>query len=151
MFTRGTSPSAPLRASSRGQALVIVLVVITALLAAGIFFVRIVISERNMEELYSQKEKAFYLAEAGLEDGKSIIAANPNWFTDTPHSPADDSDWLIDVAKGSIKQFGGGSYKIVRESGKNIIYSIGYFRGGKSVLRVKYKVSPFTTYEFKII
>jgi len=111
-----------------------------------------------MEELYIQKEKAFYLAEAGLEDGKSIIATNPNWFTDNPHSPADDSDWLIDEAKGSIKQFGGavpdgrqGSYKIVRESGKNIIYSIGYFRGGKSVLRVKYKVSPFTTYEFKII
>jgi len=143
MFTRGTS--------SRGQALIIVLVVITALLAAGIFFVRIVISERNMEELYSQKEKAFYLAEAGLEDGKSIIAANPNWFTDTPHSPSDDTSWLIDVAKGSIKQFGGGQYKIIRESGKNIVYSVGYFKSGRAVVRLKYNVSPFTTYEFKII
>jgi hypothetical protein len=143
MFTRGTS--------SRGQALVIVLVVITALLAAGIIFVRIVLSERSMEELYVQKEKAFYLAEAGLEDGKSIIAVNPNWFTDNPHSPADDPDWLIDAAKGSVKQFGGGSYKIVRESGKNIIYSVGYFKGGRAVVRVKYNIGPFTTHEFKII
>jgi hypothetical protein len=139
------------RASSKGQALVIVLVVITALLAAGIIFVRIVISERNMEELYIQKEKAFYLAEAGLEDGRSIIAANPNWFTDNPHSPADDTDWLIEKSKGSIKQFGGGSYKIVRESGKNTIYSVGYLKGGRAVVRVKYNVSPFTTHEFKII
>jgi hypothetical protein len=158
MFTRGTSPSAPLRASSRGQALVIVLVVITALLAAGIFFVRIVISERNMEELYSQKEKAFYLAEAGLEDGKSVIAANPNWFTDNPHMPADDTAWLIDGARGAIKQFGGampdgrqGSYKIIKESGKNIIYSVGHFAGGRSVLRIKYNFNPFKAFEFKII
>jgi len=150
MFTRGTS--------SKGQALVIVLVVITALLAAGIIFVRIVLSERGMEELYIQKEKAFYLAEAGLEDGKSIIAANPNWFTDNPHSPADDADWLIDVAKGSIKQFGGavpdgrqGSYKTVRESGKNTIYSVGYFKGGRAVVRVKYNIDPFKAFEFKII
>ena len=151
MFTRGTNPSTTLRASSKGQALVIVLVVITALLAAGIIFARIVLSERSMEELYIQREKAFYLAEAGLEDGKSMIAANPNWFTDAPHSPADDSSWLIDAAKGSIKQFGGRSYKIVRESGKNTIYSVGYFKSARAVVRVKYNVGPFTTYEFKII
>ena len=150
MFTRGTS--------SRGQALVIVLVVITALLAAGIIFVRIVISERSMEELYILKEKAFYLAEAGVEEGKSIIAANSNWFTDNPHSPADDADWLIEGAKGSIKQFAGavpdgrqGSYKIVRESGKNTVSSVGYFKGGRSVLRIKYNVNPFKAFEFKII
>jgi hypothetical protein len=143
MFTRGTS--------SKGQALVIVLVVITALLAAGIIFARIVLSERSMEELYVQKEKAFYLAEAGLEEGKSMIAVNPNWFTDNPHSPADDSDWLIDAAKGSIRQFGGGNYKIVRESGKYNIYSVGYFKGGRAVVRAKCNVNPFTAYEFKII
>jgi len=143
MFTRGTS--------SRGQALVIVLVVITALLTAGIIFVRIVLSERSMEELFIQKEKAFYLAEAGLEEGKSMIVLNPNWFTDVPHSPADDTTWLIDIAKGSIKEFGGGSYKIVKENGKNTIYSIGYFKGGRAIVRVKYNANPFRAYEFKII
>jgi hypothetical protein len=151
MFTRGTNPSTSLRASSKGQALVIVLVVITALLAAGIIFVRVVLSERGMEELYIQKEKAFYLAEAGLEDGKSIIAANPNWFTDIPHSPSDDMSWLIDTAKGSIKQFSGGSYKIIRESGKNIIYSVGYFKGGRAAVRIKYLTIPFKSFDFVII
>ena len=137
--------------NSKGQALVIVLVVISALLAAGVIFVRVILSERSMAELYVQKEKAFYLAEAGLEDGRSIIAANPNWFTDNPHTPADDANWLIDSAKGSVKQFGGGNYKIVRESGKNIIYSVGYFKSGKSVVRAKYNISPFKIYEFKIL
>lgn len=118
---------------------------------AGAVFVRMVFSERTMAEMYVQKEKAFYIAEAGLEDGKSTIAANLNWFTDNPHAPADNAGWLIDGAKGSIKQFGGGQYKIVRESGKNTIYSIGYIKSGRSVLRVKYTINPFNVYEFKIL
>lgn len=129
----------------------IVLLVISALMVAGAIFVRMVLSERTMAELFIQKEKVFYLAEAGLEDGKATLASNPNWFTDNPHSPADDTDWLIDSAKGSIKQFGGGSYKIVRESGKNTIYSVGYYNGGRSVMRVKYYTNPFKTFEFKIL
>jgi len=148
---RGINPERSRRASSSGQVLIIVLLIISALLAAGAIFAKIVFSERSMINLYIQKEKVFYLAEAGLEDGKSIIAVNPNWFTDNPHSPADDAGWLIDSAKGSVKQFGGGNYKIVRESGKNIIYSVGYFKSGKSVVRVKYNINPFKAFEFKII
>ncbi|MFH1709561.1 MAG: hypothetical protein ABH860_00635 [bacterium] len=143
MYMRGTR--------SKGQALIIVLLVISALLAAGAMFAKIVISERSMVNLQGLKEKAFYLAEAGLEDGKSVISANPNWFTDNPHTPADDTNWLIDGAAGAIKQFGDGSYKIIRESGKNIIYSVGYYRSGRSVVRVKYNVGPFKAFEFKII
>lgn len=137
--------------NSKGQALIIVLLMISALMVAGAIFVRIVFSERSMVNLYAQKEKAFYLAEAGLEDGKATIAANPNWFTDNPHSPADDSGWLMDSAKGVVSQFGGGSYKIVRESGKNIIYSVGYSASGRSVVRAKMNISPFKTFEFKIL
>ena len=127
------------------------MLLISALLVAGMIFMRIVISERSMTGLFIQKEKAFYLAEAGLEEGKSIIASNPNWFTDNPHSPNDDASWLMDVSKGSIKQFGGGSYKMVRESGKNIIYSVGQFKGARSVVRTKFNTNPFTVHEFKII
>lgn len=134
---------------SKGQTLIIVLVMMSALLAAGTILLKAVFSERIMTELYIQKEKAFYIAEAGLEDAKSIITNNPNWFTDNPHSPADDAGWIIDGAKGSVKQFGGGSYKIVRESGKNIIYSVGSFRNGKAVLRVKYEAG--SSKEFKIL
>lgn len=143
MFTLGTR--------SKGQALVIVLVLISAMLFAGMIFLRSVLSEATMASLFIAKEKAFYIAEAGLENGKSIIAGNSNWFTDNPHSPNDDAGWLIGVANGSIKQFGGGSYKIVRESGKNIIYSVGYFQSGKSILRIKYNINPFKAYEYVII
>jgi hypothetical protein len=104
-----------------------------------------------MASLYIQKEIAFYLAEAGLEDGKAVIAANPNWFTDNLHSPDDDASWLIDDARGSVRQFGGGSYKIVRESGKNVIYSVGYSGGGRVVARCKYDIIPFKTFEFSIL
>jgi len=143
--------SAFMRGTSKGQALLITMLLISALLVAGMIFMRIVISERSMTGLFIQKEKAFYLAEAGLEEGKSIIASNPNWFTDNPHSPNDDASWLMDVSKGSIKQFGGGSYKMVRESGKNIIYSVGQFKGARSVVRTKFNTNPFTVHEFKII
>jgi Tfp pilus assembly protein PilX len=136
---------------SKGQALIIVLVVIAALLAAGAIFLKTVFSEKSMVNLYVEKEKAFYLAEAGLENGRSIIAANPNWFTENPHLPADDPDWLMNKAAGSVKQFGGGSYKIVRESGDNVIYSVGYFRGGRSAVRIKFNQYPFKAFEFKII
>ena len=143
MLMRGTN--------SKGQALVIVLLMISALMVTGAIFVRIVFSERSMVNLYVQKEKAFYLAEAGLEDGKATVAANPYWFTDNPHSPADDSGWLMDSSKGAVSQFGGGSYKVVRESGKNVIYSVGYSGNGRSVVRVKFNISPFKTSEFKIL
>jgi hypothetical protein len=143
MFMRGTS--------SKGQALIIVLLMISALMVAGAIFVRIVFSERSMVNLYVQKEKAYYLAEAGLEDGKATIAANIYWFTDNPHMPDDDSDWLMNSAKGSVSQFGGGSYKFVRESGKNTIYAVGYSGSGRSVLRVKFNILPFRTFEFKIL
>lgn len=147
----GINPSTVLRVKSKGQALMITLLIISALLAGGAIFIKIIFSERSMANLYVQKEKAFYLAEAGLEDGKSIIASNPSWFTDNPHTTSDDPGWLIDGAKGAVKQFGTGSYKIVRESGKNIIYSVGYSGVGRSVLRVRYNVDPFKAFEFKII
>jgi Tfp pilus assembly protein PilX len=137
--------------NSKGQALVIVLLMISALMVAGAIFVKIVFSERSMADLYVQKEKAFYLAEAGIEDGKATITANLNWFTDNPHSPADDSAWLMNTAKGSVSRFGGGSYKVVRESGKNIIYAVGYSGNGISLIRVKFNILPFKAYEFKVL
>jgi hypothetical protein len=134
---------------SPGQVLVIVLVMMAALIVAGTIMLRIVFSERSMAELYVQKEQAFYIAEAGLEDAKATISKNPSWFTDNPHSPADDASWVINIAKGSIKSFGGGSYKMVRSSGSTIIYSVGYMKNAKSIVRVKF-ISGRST-EFKIL
>jgi len=127
------------------------MLIISALLAASAILARIVFSERNMINLYVQKEKAFYIAEDGLEDGRSIIASNSIWFTDNPHSPNDDLNWLINSANGSLKTFGGGSYKIVREGGKNVLYSIGFSRKGKSIMRIKFNISPLSAFDFKIL
>jgi len=142
MYTQGTS---------RGQALVIVILLSAMLMAAGGIFIKIVLAEKNTVDLYIQKEKCLYLAEAGLEEGKAIIAANPNWFTDMPHGQADDIDWLINDAAGSTKQFGGGRYKMVRETGKSMIYSVGYFKKGIAIVRTKYAPIPFKAYEFKVL
>ena len=150
-FIKHNSKGQALKNCSSGQALIIVLLVIAALLASGAIFLKIVFSERSMVSLYIEKEKAFYLAEAGLEDGRSFVAADPNWFTDNPHLPADDPDWLMNKAVGSVRQFGGGSFKIVRESGDNVIYSAGYFRGGRSAVRIKFNAGPFKAFEFKIL
>lgn len=136
---------------NKGQALVIVMLVISALLIAGAMFIRAIFSETSSANLYIQKQKAFYLSEAGIEEGKSTLYSNPNWFTDNPHAPQDDVAWLIGSAKGSVRSLGDGSYKIVRESGRNIIYSIGYFKEGRSVLRVKYGTAPFKSFDFKIL
>jgi hypothetical protein len=140
-----------LKHNSKGQALIIVLLVISALLISGAIFLKIVFSERSMVNLYIEKEKAFYIAEAGLEEGKAIVFANPTWFTDAPHSPDDDVNWLMEGAAGSVKQFGGGSYKIIRESGNNMIYSVGCYRNGRSVVRSRFNISPFKVSEFKIL
>ncbi len=128
---------------SKGQVLVIVLVVISALLVTGVILLKAVFSERTMVELCVQKEKAFYLAEAGLEDAKSTIANNPLWFTDNPHSPADDPNWVMNTAKGSIKSFGGGSYKMVRSSGSSYLYSVGQYKKGRAVVRAKEGLKAF--------
>lgn len=128
---------------SKGQILLITLLLMVALLAMLSFFINSIFAERKSLELFIQKEKAFYIAEAGLEDAKSIVANNPYWFTDNPHSPADDTNWIMNGARGSVTDFGGGSYKIVKSSGSNIIFSVGSFRNGKAVLRVKSGVGEF--------
>jgi len=123
----------------------------TAVLAAASLFIRNIAAEKWSSELYSQKEKAFYLAEAGIEEAKALIAANNEWYTDAPHSPDDDANWLISGSIGSEKQLGGGRYRMVRESGENIMYSVGTYKQGKAVIRIKFITAPFRTYEFKIL
>lgn len=143
MYTQGTR--------SKGQILIVTMLIMAALITAGAVFLRNIFTERISEVLFVQKEKAFYIAEAGIEEAKSVIAANPAWFTDNPHHPDDDASWLINSAKGTIKQFGGGSYKIVRESGNDSIYSVSSYGQGRAVIRVKFIQAPFSTFQFKIL
>jgi Tfp pilus assembly protein PilX len=151
MYSPGTKKPLILKKNSSGAVLLSVLIIASIFLFVGMVFCGYIINERRMVNLFIEKEKAFYLAEAGIEDAKSILVQSPNWFTDAPHLVADDAKWLMDKATGEIRLINGGSYKMVRESNKNIIYSVGTFKHGKSVLRVKYYRDPFRAYEFKII
>ena len=128
---------------SKGQVLIITLLLMVALLAMLSYFINSIFAELKSLELFIQKEKAFYISEAGLEDAKFILANNPSWFTDNPHSPGDDTNWIMNTARGSVVDFGGGSYKIVRSSGSNLIYSVGSFKNGKVLLRSKYGAREF--------
>jgi Tfp pilus assembly protein PilX len=143
MFSQGTK--------SRGAALISIMIIAAIFLMIGAAFSGYVLNERHMVELFIQNENSFYMAEAGIEEAKSIIAENPYWFTDAAHTPNDDAKWLLGGAKGVVHQLDSGSYKIVRESGKKTIYSVGYIKEGRTILRVKYYTNPFRVYEFKII
>jgi len=142
---------------SRAQILVMVLLIMSALMAAGLMLTRAVVSEGYMADLYLNRAKAFCLAEAGIEEAKVIIMNNPNWFTDNPHNPDGELFWVIHFSSGYVKKLGKDSYKIVRENGKNIIYSVG-FTGEKmnkakarSVISIKFDINTFKYYEFKIL
>ncbi|MFA5105048.1 MAG: hypothetical protein WC527_07740 [Candidatus Margulisiibacteriota bacterium] len=73
----------------------------------------------------TQELKTFYLAESGLEHGKNLIVSNNSWFTE--NAPVTDSkNRLLTASSGEIYLFGQGGYKIIREKGKNCLYSIGF-------------------------
>ena len=134
---------------SNGQVLLVTLLLMAAVALILTPLVSSMFSERKNLDLFIRKEKAFYIAEAGLENAKSILANSPYWFTDSPHSPADDANWVMAIAKGSVADFGGGSFKMVKSSGSNIIYSVGRFKDAASVVRIQY--DPVRSKEFKIL
>jgi hypothetical protein len=74
--------------------------------------------------------RAFYLAEGGLEFAKTKLADEPNWYTDLPHSPAQDIEWCKNQAFGyfnpQVLGISKGSFKIVKEKDKNRIYALGF-------------------------
>lgn len=91
------------------------------------------------------REKAFWLAEAGLERGKAEIANNLSWFTDLPHYPPDDTSWIESFAAGQSESLGDGSFKLVREQGKNALYSVGLSRKSAVILKLRFIPSPYQT------
>ncbi len=80
--------------------------------------------------------KVFYLSEAGINHAKSIVALNPIWYTDAP-GIENNKNWLLSIANGQIYYYGNGGYKIIKESGINRIYSIGFIGSNISSSNVK--------------
>lgn len=121
----------------KGSALLLVVIVAALLTSLAVFAVKIVYNECAGGTWRLQREAAFWLAEAGLEQAKVYMAQNAGWYTDLPHSPADDSNWIRKAAVGENWTLGGGRFKIVRETGKAQVYAAGFYGKASVVLRLK--------------
>jgi len=94
-------------------------------LSLGVFLVKIVYNGHVTAALLVEREKAFWLAKGGLVWARYQLAHQPNWYTDLPHWPEGEREWLIVFSKGAVGELGEGSYKVVREMGKPRYYAVG--------------------------
>ncbi len=99
----------------QGAALLLVIIISSALMTLGVILARIVYNDIVSEALVGQREKAFWLAEAGLEAGKAKLAHNPGWYTDLPHG----------AEIGEIGALPSGSFQLVRIKGQDLLRSTG--------------------------
>lgn len=109
----------------KGSSLLIVLAIMSVLLIMALSVSRTAISDARLSRLKLDQTKVFYLAEGGIEHGKSKIAADPYWFTDDM-AISKDKTLLLSVCAGNKYSLGDGGYKIVRAKNKNELYSIGF-------------------------
>lgn len=134
-----------------GSALIIIIIIISILGTLSALSVKIVYNYSASANAWMCREQAFWLAEAGLAKASAEIAHNPNWYTDTPYYPEDNVGWLVNYAVGQINPMGDGSFKIIREMGKDRLYSIGQKGSGVVVLKLKFSPPPFKALEWQEI
>lgn len=127
----------------RGSALLTSIVICSTLLLLAVFLLKIVYNGGATARNLVEREKAFWLAEAGLELGKVKVNQNNDWYTDLPHYPTDDSQWLKTAAVGEVQTLGEGMFKTVREEGGGRLYAIGILRKAVVVLKITFNSQPF--------
>jgi len=115
---------------------------------AGAFIVKILANNLVVSHDEHLRLKNFYAAEAGIEWAKSKLSTNPDWFTDPPHSPADDSDWIISSASGHQMTVGGSKVKVIREDQRGRVYSVG---GSSLIIKIEFTTEPFELLSWKNI
>lgn len=125
-----------LRSETRpGSTLLLVIIISSVLMFSAVILLKIVYNTHTAANALGQGQQAFWLAEAGLEKGRGEIKRNLAWYTDLPHYPEDDVEWLKFGAVGQRINLGEGWFKIVCERDKNQLYSIGF--KGKAVVILK--------------
>jgi hypothetical protein len=122
--------------SSKGSTLIIVLIIMIAVITTISIMADTLLFNIQTVKNYENSIKAFYLAEAGLEEAKSILVNNPYWFTDEA---------------GVTKGLGSGLYTMVRRYGQNSIISTGIIRDSKVILKAEYREKPFIQTSFGIL
>ncbi len=133
----------------KGIALIIVITLLTLFMVSQAYLLRFVFSDYRMTVSEVKRTKAFYAAEAGIEWGKTKLNSNPSWFTDVPHNSSNDKTWLLKDASGFIFSIRDVSCKVVKEEGKNFLYSIGYLgdniekSSAISIIGIEFSNPPF--------
>lgn len=115
-----------------GSALLIVIIVTSALLTLAVILTKIVYNSYATEALIGQREQAFWLAEAGIEAGKARLAQNPDWYTDLPHTPT----------VGERGFLPSGSFLMVRVRDQDVLSSVGNSGKAKVVLSITFLTAP---------
>jgi hypothetical protein len=133
----------------KGGALILVILLTGLFLALGAISVRMVYNCYASVNAEWLKEQAFWLAASGLEKGKMELAHDPNWSTDQPYYLNDNVLWLVGYAVGQESTLGDGSFKVVRESGKNSLYAIGRKGRGTAILKVRFSAPPLRVLEWQ--
>ena len=133
----------------KGAALLLVVFMFAVFMILAALFAKIVYNNFASANATLFREQSFYLAEAGLEKGKVELVHNPNWYTDLPYYLEDNLAWLVNYAVGQETQLGQETFKIVREKGKDRLYSIGFKGKGVVVLKLKFSNPPFKSLEWK--
>ena len=137
--------------ASKGSALLLVIMILAVFVFLGAISARIVYNCYTSANAVLCREQAFHLAEAGLEKGKVELTHNPNWYTDLPYYIQDSVNWLANYAVGEETSLGDGAFKLVREKGKNRLYSIGSKGKGIVILKLKFSNPPFQSLEWEEI
>lgn len=123
----------------RGSTLLVMTMIFSLSMVLSVILIKIVYNTYATDRLIFEREQAFWGAEAGLEKGKTEVVHNPGWYTDLPHSPGDDVNWLSTAALGQDE----GWFKLVREKDMDRLYAVG--RSGKATvtLKIDFALSPF--------
>ncbi|OGC36222.1 hypothetical protein A2311_05735 [candidate division WOR-1 bacterium RIFOXYB2_FULL_48_7] len=130
-------PSA--KSNNRGGAALLLTIVISAVCLSLVFGgAALIVASRSGTARLIEREKAFWLAEGAIAEGRWQLKHNSGWFTDPAHYPSDDRDWL----KGKLQFFEAKSSLAVRELGKSCLYGIG--RQGEAMVIIKVQFDPIS-------
>jgi hypothetical protein len=140
-----------MKKNRKGSALLLVIMILAVFVFLGAINARIVYNCYASASALLCREQAFHLAEAGLEKGKVELTHNPSWYTDLPYYIEDSTEWLRSYAVGEETNLGEGVFKLVREKGKNRLYSIGSKGKGIVILKLIFSTPPFKSLEWEEI
>jgi len=115
-----------------GSAIIIVVIITSVLMTLAVILTRIVYNSYVTEALVGRRERAFWLAEAGLEAGKARLAQNPDWYTDLPHAPT----------VGECGILPSGTFLMIRIKDQKVLSSVGCSGQAKVSLQITFGTAP---------